>query len=279
MDFRMSRTRRRSTAASWIILFSGVLYTAPGCRADFFSFKGFFETFISSQHTEADLVKLGDLASDELPVASAEEIASLQPLITKYLEAPDSALRQAGLEVLFAISVRPDSAQLMSPYDALLIPYFESSDQRLKTFALMTLGKEYPHPSAGALAAFQIHLADGGNTRQQLIVIAGTLLSALPANDDVVRLVLKTLTLHPDYGAESEILQEFGLAHVRSEPALAFIHTAFKNPALRPAAIQAVGNMPRDVRNQFVTDLQSAVADKDLDASWQSAAAAVLRQP
>lgn len=262
----------------WMVLFLGILFTAPGSRADSFSFKNFFEAFISGPHTEADLVKLGDLA-DQLPAASAGEIASLQPLITKCLEAPDSPLRQAGLEVLFAISVRPDSAQLMLPYDAQLIAYFQSSDQRLKTYALSILGKEYPHPSGAALAAFQTHLTDDANTSREFIVIVAPLLKAFPANDDLVRLVLKRLTAHPEYAAEAEILKMFGLSHIHSESALAFIHAAFKNPELCPVAIQAVENMPRELRNQFVADLQRAAIDKELDAAWQRAAAAVLRQP
>lgn len=255
------------------------LFCAPLLSADFQGFARMFESSLQSEHSEALDVQLGDIASAEIPDASAADIASLRPLILKCIRGGDRTLKLVGLEVLFVISVRPDSAELMLPYDDDLIKYFDEPDEALKLFALMTLGKEYPRPSPRVLAAFQVHLADQKSTGQEFALYGSVLLSAMPENDDVVRIVLQDLAGHPQYKADADIIQVIGLANVHTPTAIDFVRKAFESVRLRPLAIAAVGRMSREARDLFVTELQRATTDLTIDESWRSAASAVLRAP
>jgi hypothetical protein len=78
---------------------------------------------------------------------------------------------------------------------------------------------------------------------------------------------------------EDEIIKDIGLARITNDEALAYVRAGFQNPPLRITAVQAVGRMPKAVRDQFVSELQAVAADSDERPETRTAAQQVLAQP
>ncbi|MBV9400965.1 MAG: hypothetical protein JO062_23510 [Bryobacterales bacterium] len=146
--------------------------------------------------------------------------------------------------------------------------------QGLRNGTVFVLGNLFPTTPPKALTYFEAHLTDKANSDHAAAGMADALLRS--ANAACIAEVLRFAEQRPQI--KGSVIQRLGVNHITTDEALKFIHSAFLDPKLRQAAIEAVGDLPGDVRKGFAQDLAHVIEDPNEDSRVAERARQVLTQ-
>jgi hypothetical protein len=214
--------------------------------------------------------------------ASPEQIRALLPLAAACLESSIPVVRKDGMLLMSTVAVaRLDNASLLEPYFEKLAAFLTDTDAGMKGPAITALVYGYPRPAPKALPYIAAHLNDDQNSGEQFRVMSGALLAGSPSDPATVRNVLAALQKRPDHETlAGGMMGALGQQKITTAEALKFIRDGLndKNALVRLAAVEAIGNMPKGVRDGFATDLQRLLANPDESPEVHARAAQVLIQ-
>ena len=143
-----------------------------------------------------------------------------------------------------------DTAKLLDGYVDDLAALLNDPDGGLRNGTVFVLGNLFPTTPPKALTYFEAHLTDKANSDQAAAGVADALLRS--GNAAFIAEVLKFAEQRPQI--KGSVIQRLGVNHITTDEALKFIHSAFVDPKLRQAAIEAIGDLPGDVRKGFAQD-------------------------
>jgi HEAT repeat protein len=178
--------------------------------------------------------------------------------------------------VLFSIGMRPaDGSKLLEPYVDDLGLLLDDPDQGVRNAAISILGS-HPAASPKALVYLEAHLNDKANDDGAARAIAGALLQS--GGRSAVSKVLALVEQRPLL--QGEVIQMLGTLKITTEDALNLVHAGLKDSksGIRRTAVDAVGNLPKEVRKGFEQDLLRLMANPDEDPKVRERAQAVLIQ-
>jgi hypothetical protein len=177
---------------------------------------------------------------------------------------------------MLAAVMRPDSATLLKPYVTDLETITKDPRSPLKNTVLYILGSTRPVMITDAASFLTEHLEDKANSPQETLTIA---LSLLEHSDSYSAMFSKVLTFverQPDLTVKTGVLTQVGLWRKRDTVSLSFIGNALNNAATRRAAIDAVSRLDRNVRAQYVAQLNRIANDPESSSEIRSAAEAAM---
>ena len=214
---------------------------------------------------------------DAVRAATADDIRALLPLAEDLLHSPKIKVRGAALLLMLSVSMRPaDSSKLLEPYIDDVALVLDDSDQGARNCAIGILGGTHPAPSPKALAYLEAHLNDKANDDDAAKRMGAALLQS--GNRSAVSKVLALVEPRPKL--QGEIIQMLGTLKITTEDALNFVRAGLKDSqsGVRRTAIDAVGNLPKEVRKGFEQDLLRLMANPDEDPQLRERAQTVLIQ-
>ena len=173
-----------------------------------------------------------------------------------------------------AVSHDRQAAKLLDGYVDDLAALLNDPDGGLRNGTVFVLGNLFPTTPPKALTYFEAHLTDKANSDHAAAGMADALLRS--ANAACIAEVLRFAEQRPQI--KGSVIQRLGVNHITTDEALKFIHSAFLDPKLRQAAIEAVGDLPGDVRKGFAQDLAHVIEDPNEDSRVAERARQVLTQ-
>jgi hypothetical protein len=267
-------------SASKIVLWGCLLASSAGlCRADVRQLKATFQSFVEALDSNAprrDPPDPGPMG-EAVQAATADDIRALLPFAEDLLHSPKIKVRGAALLLMLFVSMRPtDSSKLLEPYVDGVALFLNDSEQGMRNCAIGILGFSHPAASPKALAYLEAHLNDKANDDGGAERIAGALLESGDRSD--ASKVLALVQQRP--ALQGEVIQMLGRLKIATEDALNFVRAGLKNSkvGIRRTAIDAVGNLPKEVRKDFEQDLLRLMANPDEDPQVRERAQAVLNQ-
>lgn len=158
---------------------------------------------------------------------SPAEVNAVLPLGRQCLQSSNAAVRQDGLVLFMAVSLRPDSQKLLEPFidDLGSILSGPSGAISERHGALYILGNTRPHLSPKALAHLNAQLDDSRNSDEEMLTIAASLIENAPSDPATVHKALMAVSHRPSPGLTGGVLRQLGLSKSRTPEALTFIHT------------------------------------------------------
>lgn len=248
------------------------------CRADVGQLKATVQSFVDELDSDAPRrdSNPGPMF-DAVGAATADDIRALLPFAQDLLHSPRIKVRSAGLLLMVSVSMRPmDSSKLLEPYIDDVALFLNDPDQGMRKGAISVLGGAHPAPSPKALAYLEAHLNDKANDNDAAKMLAGSLLQSGDRSNvpKVIALVQQRPLL------QGQVIQMLGFLKITNEDALKFIHAGVgdSDSRIRQTAIDAVGNLPKEVRKGFEQDLLRLMANPDEDPRIRDRAQAVLIQ-
>ncbi len=199
----------------------------------------------------------------DIGAATSDQVRSLLPLGRKCLQTRSVATRGSGVLLFTVVALRLDGSTFLGPYVDDFAALMNEPDVGLKNGAIHLLGRSNLPKALAILAA---HLDDQRNSSQQIYMMAAPLLESRDAVN--VKKVLDLVQRRPDLQLKSGIVRMLGLYGVRSEEALRLIGSGFgdQEADTRRASLDAVGRLPRGVRNRFTRELQLLATLDDVPA-------------
>lgn len=267
--------------ASPIVAVCMLVSSAVPGRAD----AGAIEAILRSVLAERDDSRLPSLArvggewTESVGSLTPGEVQVLLPLARECLLSDRTAIQPFGIGFFFDVAIRMDGSSLVAPYLDDIAPLLKDPRVGYRNSAIFILGSSNPAPIPGGLAYLAAHLGDKTDTPEQVMMVAGALLTANPDAGNVHR-VLEVVQQRPDLD-KGRLIGILGVARARSDEALAFIRGGFadRNPGIRMASVEAVGKLPRDlIRGGLTAELQQIIADPDATAELRDRARQVLIQ-
>jgi HEAT repeat protein len=163
----------------------------------------------------------------------------------------------------------------LEPYVDDLGLLLDDPDQGVRNAAISILGS-HPAASPKALVYLEAHLNDKANDDGAARAIAGALLQS--GGRSAVSKVLALVEQRPLL--QGEVIQMLGTLKITTEDALNLVHAGLKDSksGIRRTAVDAVGNLPKEVRKGFEQDLLRLMANPDEDPKVRERAQAVLIQ-
>jgi hypothetical protein len=213
---------------------------------------------------------------------SADEVNAVLPLGRQCLQSPSAEVRQDGLVLFMAVSLRGDSQKLLEPYiddlGSLLNGPAGSISQRHG--ALYILGNTKPHLSAKALGHLNAQLEDSRNSDEEALTIAASLLENAPSDPSTVHKSLLVVSRRSNPGLTGGVLRQLGLSKSRAPEALTFIRAnlGHADADVRASAVDAASRLDSDIRPQFSAEL-SRIASDPLESKHTRNLAAQALQP
>jgi HEAT repeats len=249
------------------------------CQADIGQLKATVQSFVEELDSDAphrDPPDPGPMF-DAVRDAPADDIRALLPLALDLLHSPRIKVRSAGLLLMVSVGMRPwDSSKLLEPYIDDVALVLNDSDQGMRKGAISILGGAHPAPSPKALAYLEAHLNDKANDDGAAKMIAGDLLQS--GDRSTVPKVIALVQQRPML--QGQVIQMLGFLKITTEDALKFIHACVgdSDSRIRRTALDAVGNLPKEVRKGFEQDLLRLMANPNEDPQVRERAQAVLIQ-
>jgi hypothetical protein len=259
---------------------------SPGiCQADIYDVGALYRTILAqpdSAHVPGPMEIDQTATEAALRAAPPEQIREVLPLAAKCLDSSDAAVRAAGMHLLFDVAlVRPDNASMLSPYFDRIAAFLTDSDMGMKQGAISILAAGFPSPAPQALAILAAHLNDDQNSVGQFNMISGALLIGFPSDAGMVQKVLAALHRRPDREIlTGDMLVALGREKIATGESLQFIRSALSSDKdyIRLSAVEAIGKMPRNVRDGFTADLHQLLANNAESAEVTARAKYVLTQ-
>lgn len=243
-----------------------LLLIARSVFADVTQTQEFFQTILSEQD-ESRLPEPSDATRRLLDASTLtpEEVRQVLPLAQRGVKSSMTTVRIHALSLIFNVTFRPDSASLLEPYVDDIVPFLTDADLAFRREAIVILGQQNPGPSPKAKAALLAHLGDRDNTTRETGMIAGALLVSSPSDRAVVRSVVNLARQRADQNLSTDLIRAMGLTGVTTDEALGFIRYHFSDPApdTRLTCVEAIGRMPKNVREGFAPELTRLVANPD----------------
>lgn len=242
---------------------------------------------ILSEQDQTKIPKPTDLIgrirwSSVLRDASPQEIEAVLPLAERCLESSSRVLQTDGMFLMSGIAtIRPDNAVLLAPYFGEIASFLTDPDVGQKQSAIGVLASGFPKPAPKALAYLAAHLGDPQNDGTQFMMISGALLVASPSDRATVSAVLAAMKRRPDSEAlTGPMIEALGQQKVATEESIEFLRAGLrdKSAAVRLTALEAVGQMPGDVRLSFSGDIQRLLTNPDEQPQVLEAARRLLTQ-
>jgi HEAT repeat protein len=267
-------------SVSKIVLWGCLLVSSAGlCRADVGQLKATFQSFVEALDSDAPRRDPPDPGPmfDAVRAATADDIRALLPLAEDLLHSPKIKVRGAALLLMLSVSMRPaDSSKLLEPYIDDVALALNDSDQGVRNGAIAILGGTHPSPLPKALTYLEAHLNDKTNDDGAAQGIAGALLES--GDRSAVSKVLALVQQRPVL--QGGVIQMLGRFKITTEDALGFVHAGLRDSkvGIRRTAVDAVGNLPKEVRKGFEQDLLRLMANPDEDPQVRERAQAVLIQ-
>jgi len=245
-----------------------VAFSLGICQADVYDIEALYRTILAAPNGAQVPVPMEiDQTVTEAAVRAAqpEQISGVLTLAAKCLDASDAAIRAAGMHLFFDVALlRPDNASLLSPYFERIAPFLSDPNIAMKQSAIGVLSAGFPKPAPQALVFLMAHLNDEQNSDAQFNMISGALLIGSPSDAGVVQKVLAALQRRPDREIlTGDMLVALGREKITTDEALQFIRSALSSEKdyIRLTAVEALGKMPRGVRDNFTGDLQRLLAN------------------
>ena len=225
------------------------------CWADVDEIRSTFESLLTGPD-ENRLPIPPDLLSrmeTDIGAATADQVRSLLPLGKKCLRSSNLAIRGSGVLLFTVVGLRLDGSTFLGPYVDDFAALIDESDVGLKNGAIHLLGRSN---SPKALATLAARLNDQRNSSQQAYMMAAPLVESRDAIN--VKKALDLVQRRSDLQLKTDIVQLLGLYRVSSEEALRMIGSGLSDQAAdsRRASLDAIGRMPREVRNRFTREIQ-----------------------
>ncbi len=266
------------------ILVSGVccfLLWASTCRGDVAQIRALFQSILANQD-ESQLPSSKDTGRQISVVATLvpSEIEEILLLGQACLHSPIKTVRAYGLYLIVAIATRADGSQLIERYLDDISSFLGDPDLAFRREAVFILGSSNPRPLPGGIQRLAAHLRDKDNTSWETGMIAGALLQFSPSDSGTVRGVLSVVQERADPKLTIAVIQDLGLAHVVTEEALKFIRSslASTDPNIRRATVDALAQMPGEVKSGFAAELQIIVGNSSEVPETRSRAREVMIQ-
>ena len=232
------------------------------------------------------------LPSDQELFTSVSEItvAKLSPaevnaallLGRQCLQSSNAEVRQDGLVLFIAVSLRTDSQKLLEPFiddlGAILSGPAGAISERHG--ALLILGNTKPHLSPRAVAHLNAQLEDSRNSDEETLTIAASLIENAPSDTATIHRTLLVAGQKSSPGLTGGVLRQLGLSKSRAPEALTFIHSNLQHSDedVRASAVDAVSRLDRDIRPQFSAELARISANPQESEHMRTQASQALKQ-
>ena len=260
----------------------GLLLSVSFCSAaDFKQIESLYQSVLSSNDDSA-LPSAKQLHSpdieDGIKTLPPAEVEVLLPLAKQCWQSPRKHVREAGFSLLFVVSLRLDSTKLLEPYLDDLGGLLTSSDGGDRSAVIYVLGATNPAPTQKALAYLSAHLDYPNNSSEELRMTAAGLLRPGLSDIATIRHVLTAARQHSELKISADVIGILGLRRITTPDSLEFIRAGLSgsDQFVRQASIDAVGRLPKGIRNDFARDLLRIANDPSETNAIRSSAATIL---
>lgn len=196
---------------------------------------------------------------------SVAEVKALLPLAKQCIQSTQPKIREAGMGLFLSVALRYDSAGLLEPYIDDLGKLLDGSEDyaSLRHLDLTVLGLMQPKLPPKAIALLDAHLEDKGNSAQETLTIAASLIKAAPTDASTLHKILMVVSNRADPGLTNSVIRQLGLSKSRLPEAMDFISANLnkEDPGLRASAVDAVSRLDKDKRALFSSQLVRISSD------------------
>lgn len=205
--------------------------------------------------------------------ARSQEIQSALPAIFLALGHENEKVRLYAAAALFAISLRPDSAQLLEEHVREIGRLFDSPDIRMQRTACSVLGQLRPAPPAGVLPMFLGYIRQTDAQARAQPAAIWFVIRYAPDDQSVISVVTQFLSRRLDRQTRIDTLNAVGTPQVRDVRFIEAIARSLSDPAepVRKTTVQTLRRIGRHALGQAKPILQQ-LARSDSSVEVRAAA-------
>ena len=278
--FPILLARFRCLAAALVISTYSTCLCAQASQAQP-SLKTFFQVLVQRYDAKA-LPRFDDAwkVIEQARTMRPEDIANAIPAILAAWGHPDDNVKGYAFTAIFAISERPDGANLLKPYTRAIAGGLDVPSGRLQGATVMLLARLRPEPDSEAVSLLVAFVKRTDRHPLAQADAFSILLRIAPDNPDLTPALQDFLARPMDERTKEAVINDMANAHTENIVATDYLIRALEDSKeeVRFQAAQAFQRMPRDAVRRAQGPLQRTKERPDEAQEVRDAAKEALRQ-
>ena len=210
----------------------------------------------------------------------AEDVADALPAILEAWKHSDDSVKDYAGTAIFAVSERPDGAELLRPYSKAIGGGLDYRSGRLQGATVMLLARIRPEPGSDTISLLVTFVKRKDRNPLAQADALSLLLRIAPDRPDLTPALEEFLARPMDDQTRDGVINDIANSHTENIVAADFLTHALQHPteSVRFQAAQAFQRMPKDMVLRAKPALDTVVRSADEAEEVKNAASEALKQ-